>query len=276
MVVAHERLGEEEGVRGAIGDAGDPVAHPNGEHAGAAIAVGVLHVAAAVVRAARPVGRGAVARMVVIKAGGSNVGVGRAHVLLELRQDNRRIFGGRGVVVNFFRHVEVDGVVEGRLFREGKRGRKGAPTAPVGIARAARGRIGIAILRGGLGENAVGVVIVVHGQPDLLQVVGALNAAGGFASRLNGGQQQSDQDRNNRDNNQKFDQSETRRRTTIRTLHGGISGVVRVEQGWSTSLSFVDKRSFITDTRLLRDKYFVKDSRTFHDWLRECIASCVH
>jgi hypothetical protein len=76
------------------------------------------------------------------------------------------------------------------------------------IARAGRSRIGVAILGRGHREHVVGTVIVVHCQPDLLEVIGTLNATGGFARGLNGGQKQRDQHGDDRDDDQQFDQSE--------------------------------------------------------------------
>jgi len=46
----------------------------------------------------------------------------------------------------------------------------------------------------------------VHGEAELLQVVGATDAVGGLAHLLHGRQQQADQDRDDRDHHQQFDQ----------------------------------------------------------------------
>ncbi len=46
-------------------------------------------------------------------------------------------------------------------------------------------------------------------EPDLLDVVGALDAPGGLARGLDGREQESDQDRDDRDHHQKLDQSKT-------------------------------------------------------------------
>ena len=54
----------------------------------------------------------------------------------------------------------------------------------------------------------MGVVIVVHRQADLLQVVGALHPAGRLARRLHGRQQQGDQHADDRDHDEQFDQGE--------------------------------------------------------------------
>ena len=51
-------------------------------------------------------------------------------------------------------------------------------------------------------------MVVVHGQADLFEVVGALDPAGGLAGRLNGRQQKSDQHGDNRDHDEKFNQRE--------------------------------------------------------------------
>ena len=50
--------------------------------------------------------------------------------------------------------------------------------------------------------------VVVQGQADLLEVVDALGTPGGFAGRLDGGQQQGDQDADDADDHEQFDQSE--------------------------------------------------------------------
>ena len=60
----------------------------------------------------------------------------------------------------------------------------------------------------GAGSDAVGALVVVDGQADLLQVVLALHAGGGLADLLDGGQEQADQDRDDRDHHQQLDQRE--------------------------------------------------------------------
>ena len=69
------------------------------------------------------------------------------------------------------------------------------------------------------GQRLPGVVIVVERDPDLLQVVDALGAAGGLAGGLHRGQQQGDQDRDDRDHDQQLDQRETAT-TLTKTRHG--------------------------------------------------------
>ena len=58
--------------------------------------------------------------------------------------------------------------------------------------------------------------MVVAGQANLLEIVLALHSRGRFADLLNGGQQEADQDRDDRDHHQQFDERE--RKTTV--LHG--------------------------------------------------------
>src|SRR5262249_16218412 len=58
-------------------------------------------------------------------------------------------------------------------------------------------------------EAHVRVVIVVQGQRDLLEVVGALRASGGLAHLLDSGEQQADEDRDDRDHHQQLDQRES-------------------------------------------------------------------
>src|SRR5262249_13844872 len=53
------------------------------------------------------------------------------------------------------------------------------------------------------------VVVVVKRQADLLQVVAALGPGGRFADLLDGGEEQSDQDRDDRDHHQQLDERET-------------------------------------------------------------------
>ena len=52
------------------------------------------------------------------------------------------------------------------------------------------------------------VVVVVHRQADLLEIVDALSTPRSLAGRLDGGQQQGDQDRDDRDHDQELDQRE--------------------------------------------------------------------
>jgi hypothetical protein len=54
-----------------------------------------------------------------------------------------------------------------------------------------------------------GVVMVLPGQADLLELIRALSASSRFARRLNGRQQQRDQNADDRNHDQQLDQSET-------------------------------------------------------------------
>ena len=59
------------------------------------------------------------------------------------------------------------------------------------------------------GKDTIGCVVIVHGQADLLQIVDALGPPSGFACRLNGREQQRNQDRDDGDDYQKLDQGKT-------------------------------------------------------------------
>jgi hypothetical protein len=64
----------------------------------------------------------------------------------------------------------------------------------------------------------------VQRQADLVQVVLALEACGGLADLLDGGQEHADQDRDDRDDHQQLDQGEGTAVTHGRTLRGGANG----------------------------------------------------
>ncbi len=53
------------------------------------------------------------------------------------------------------------------------------------------------------------ILVVVHPQADLLEVVGTLGAVGGFAHFLHGRQQERDEDADDGDDDEQFDQRET-------------------------------------------------------------------
>jgi hypothetical protein len=58
-------------------------------------------------------------------------------------------------------------------------------------------------------EDVVGVVELVQGEGKLADVVLALEASGGFASSLDGGEEQSEEDRHDGEDNEELDQGET-------------------------------------------------------------------
>jgi hypothetical protein len=66
----------------------------------------------------------------------------------------------------------------------------------------------------------------VHRQPDLLQVVDALSPPGRFAGRLDGGQEQGNQKRYDRDDDQQLDQGESTAAflSGARRTHGSLRG----------------------------------------------------
>jgi hypothetical protein len=61
------------------------------------------------------------------------------------------------------------------------------------------------------GKRPVSVVVVVTGQADLLEVVGAVDAVGGRADLLDGGEQHGDENADDGDHHQKLNESERRR-----------------------------------------------------------------
>ena len=60
-------------------------------------------------------------------------------------------------------------------------------------------------------ESVVGVVKIVDGKTDLLQVVTTLHPPCGFACRLYGGKQQCDEHADDGDDDEQFDERETSR-----------------------------------------------------------------
>src|SRR5207249_1723110 len=100
------------------------------------------------------------------------------------------------------------GVSQGGVVHD-ERGRRGRLDDPVPLLGGGGGGV-----RGGrpfaavVREELVGVVEVVHRQPDLLEVVARLHAGGGLAHLLHCGQQQADQDGNDGNHHQQFDERE--------------------------------------------------------------------
>src|SRR5204863_166739 len=99
----------------------------------------------------------------------------------------------------------------------------------VGTKYAGGGRI---VADGGR-QVLVRVVVVVSGQTELLEVVGALHAAGGFAHLLYRGQQQPDQNGDDRNHDKNLDQREGASRGGLserehgRHLSGRLRGLPR-------------------------------------------------
>ena len=94
-------------------------------------------------------------------------------------------------MIFFVARRRVDGVVAGRLFDEGEHARDR--------------RLVVVDPEPEAGELAVGVVVVLDRQSELLQVVRALHPTRGFAGRLNRREKEPDQDTDDGDNDQKFD-----------------------------------------------------------------------
>ena len=72
--------------------------------------------------------------------------------------------------------------------------------------------------RAGRRKGVVRIVIVLDSQTNLLEIVGALHTASGFTRSLNGGEKQTDEDTNDRDNDEEFNKGKTLSRE--RTFHG--------------------------------------------------------
>ena len=98
---------------------------------------------------------------------------------------------------------EIARVVKRRLFQVRKQEALRTPGSPKRLL-SVRGSIDLDLHRQHIGGRNV----VVHGQPDLLHVVGALGPPGRLASRLDRRQQERDQYRDDGDDNQQFDQGE--------------------------------------------------------------------
>jgi hypothetical protein len=107
--------------------------------------------------------------------------------------------------------LEIDRVVKVRLFDLWEDHREEAPTGPdFGDRVIAPTWPGAGDARDeAWGEDAVGRFVTVEGQADLFEMVAALHAARGFAGRLDGGQEQTDHDPDDRDDNEEFDEGET-------------------------------------------------------------------
>jgi hypothetical protein len=70
----------------------------------------------------------------------------------------------------------------------------------------------------------------VGGQPDLLEVVGALGAAGGLSGRLHGRQEERDEHADDCDHHQELDQGEAESRVLSHAITPG-KGLIRCREG---------------------------------------------
>ena len=112
------------------------------------------------------------------------------------------------VRVTFVRVVQVPAGVLTRLFEEGQ-----DADQPGGLRRFADERLKAAGFQAGGREGFVCVVELQGGQADLLEVTFALDGAGTFAGRLDGGKQEGDERADDRDDDQEFDEREGSRST---------------------------------------------------------------
>ena len=125
------------------------------------------------------------------------------------RGDRDRV--DRAVLAADDRQVLVDRVVERGLLHESRARKPPGSCRRSTTCRAAWGRhSGIVRLDPARRKRAEGVVVVLQGQAELLEVVGALGAAGGFARGLNGGKEEGDQEGDDRDRDEELDEGESR------------------------------------------------------------------
>ena len=122
-------------------------------------------------------------------------------------------------------------------------------------------------------EATVGALVIHERQADLLQVVGALDAACRFARRLNGRKQQGNQDRDDRDHNQEFNERKTTPPGRI-VVSSHLGACVREERS-HLDRNFVRQR---ISTRiepevrefLMKTRWVLRET---HAWERKWIAS---
>ena len=152
-------------------------------------------------------------------AGVVAVGVGRVPgAALGTRVGRAEECGDDGVVHRVVHDpgapTEVRRLVDGTLLQVGEHQRLGAEAAP-GRAIRRRARASLRVVGDAQRERAGGARVVVGGQPDLLEVVGALDTAGGLARRLHRGQEQRNQHGDDGDDYEQLDQRETTPQTEI-------------------------------------------------------------
>ena len=123
-------------------------------------------------------------------------GRGWADEGVDLGEDDRLV--GLGVVAA----AEVVAIVEGPLLQRREHHRE----RPLDGDPAESGRAGVDHVAGR--DAVVGVVVVVRGQGDLLEIVRALHPPRRLAGRLHGGQQQCDQDADDGDDHEQLDERE--------------------------------------------------------------------
>ena len=233
-------LGDHLGVRGAVGDLREGP-HDIGLHDARISARGDESrrdqvrgdaVVRPVVAAGRPPA-GEPARVVGVDA--TRIGRGRADHDVQVGEDDRRV----PLIAEV--EGEIVGVVEGRLLDVGQQEHRppvvdpsasgnGLPLASTLMFSLGKGS---SIAAGG--QECVRRLEVVHPEAELLEVVGALGAAGRLAGRLDRGQEQADQDRDDRDDDQQLDQREApaarvARRAVMRT-HDWFLGANVVNRG---------------------------------------------
>src|SRR5262249_21909723 len=126
------------------------------------------------------------------------VGQGRATALLRAGRDRGAATAWAHVALQRGRVPAGSAVEDGVLFDEGQ-DLEGPGAGLVGRADAGRGGGGA---HAGVGQPTLDVVMVVEGQADLFEVVGALHPRGGLADLLHCRQQEADEDGNDGDDYQ--------------------------------------------------------------------------
>src|SRR5262249_33854757 len=100
---------------------------------------------------------------------------------------------------------QVHGVVDGGLLQVRRQVRQHAPGEEV---RRRRRVGGVEVRHRARRQDAVDALVVVQGEAELLQVIGAAHACGGLAHLLHGGEQEADEDGDDRYHHQQLDQRE--------------------------------------------------------------------
>ena len=121
-------------------------------------------------------------------------------------QKSRDARPDNGAVAEGVRAIgEVDRIVECSLLGEAQD--PGQTTEAVDMGPVVRRGLGAA--RRLIWRQPYGTLIVHRGETDLLQIVDALDPAGRLAGRLDGGQEQADQDSDDGDHDEELDQGES-------------------------------------------------------------------
>ncbi len=122
-------------------------------------------------------------------------------------EDGQRRQHGRAVACVCCSQAEIDRVIQGLLFQEGQREGRPAPARSHVQVGSIDGVVLVIDVAGR--EHADAVLVIEQRDADLLEIVHALGPASSFASSLHCGQEQSDEDRDNRDHDQQLNERES-------------------------------------------------------------------